>query len=516
MIKINTLSTSSGCYLFKDEKKNVIYIGKAKNIKKRVKTYFQKTDFDTKTQNLIKSIDTVEVIATDTEYEALILENTLVKQYQPKYNIQLKDAKTFAFIQLTEEDFARILLSRRKIGLGKFYGPFVSAQERDYILHFLRKTFSLRTCKKMPKKPCLRYHIHLCDAPCAGLISKAEYNKKIENVKLILSGKTKELLKKLDLEMEMSSEKLDFEKALVLRKQIAAIQHLSERQNMQRQKKYDEDILNYVIKDGKVYLMLFNIHKGTLVNKNEFIFDFYDEFLEEFIARYYSESKIPKEIVVPKAVSASIAEFLTHKKKRKVRITAPRHGEKKQLLNLVLKNIDISFFSDTLKVNELKSKLLLQETPIVIECFDISHLSGTSTVGSMVQFRNGKPDKNNYRRFKIRTVQGVDDFAAIAEVVKRRYTRLKNEDEELPNLIIIDGGKGQLSAALQELEKLELKIPIISIAKQFEEVYIPGASQPLCLSKKEKALHFIQEIRDEAHRFAIKYNRLLRKKELIA
>ena len=515
MIDVETLPNNPGCYLFKDDEDKILYIGKAKNIKKRVKSYFQKDILDPKTKNLVKNIDSVDIIVTDNEFEALILENNLVKKHQPKFNIDLKDAKSYAYIHLTEEDFPRILLARRKIGYGRFYGPFVSAQERDYILHFLRKTFALRTCKKMPKKTCLRYHIKLCDAPCIDRIPKEEYSRKIENIKLILSGKTNKLLKKLDSEMNNASEMLDFEKAIMIRSQITAITHLTERQNMQREKKYDEDIFNYRIKDDKVYLILFNIHKGTLVNKNEFVFDFHDEFLEEFIVRYYSESPIPKEVIIPKVVSDATSTFLSKEKKSKVTITVPKRGEKKQLLSLVLKNIEIAFFSDTKKVDELKKKLLLQETPRVIECFDISHISGTSTVGSMVQFRNGKPDKSNYRRFRIRTVEGIDDYAAIAEVVKRRYTRLKNMDEELPNLVIIDGGKGQLSSALEELERLELKIPIISIAKQFEEIYMPGASQPLCLAKKEKALQFIQEMRDEAHRFAIKYNRLLRKKELI-
>jgi len=516
MIDVETLPNNPGCYLFKDDEDKILYIGKAKNIKKRVKSYFQKDILDPKTKNLVKNIDSVDVIVTDNEFEALILENNLVKKHQPKFNIDLKDAKSFAYIQLTKEDFARVLLSRRKIGYGKFYGPFVSAQERDYILHFLRKTFTLRTCKKMPKKPCLRYHIKLCNAPCIDLISKEEYSRKIENIKLILSGKTNKLLKKLDKEMNSASEMLDFEKAIMIRNQITAITHLTERQNMQRTKKYDEDILNYRIKDGKVYLMLFNIHKGTLVNKNEFVFDFHDEFLEEFIVRYYSESTIPKEVIIPKVLSDATSTFLSKEKKSKVTITVPKRGEKKQLLSLVLKNIEIAFFSDTKKVDELKKKLLLQETPRVIECFDISHISGTSTVGSMVQFRNGKTDKSNYRRFKIRTVEGIDDYAAISEVVRRRYTRLKNEDETLPNLIVIDGGKGQLSSALEELEKLELKIPIISIAKKFEEIYIPGETQPVHLDKKDKALLFIREMRDESHRFAIKYNRLLRKKEMIA
>jgi len=435
---------------------------------------------DSKTQSLIRHVESVEYIATDNEVEAFILENTLVKKYQPKYNIDLKDAKSYAFIHLTDEEFPRVLLARGKTGKGKFYGPFVSAQELNYILHFLKKTFALRTCKKLPKKPCLRYHINLCDAPCAGFINHEDYNRKIDKVKLVLSGNEKKLKKQSQKEMKNHSKKSHFEKALKIRDEIIAIERLNERQNMQRQKKYNEDIINYKIKDEKVYLMIFNIYKGTLSNKNEYVFDYNDDFLEEFIIQYYSENPIPKEIIVSNKINESIASFLEIKKGKKVKITKPQKGEKKQLLDLVIKNIEIAFFADTDKVDALKTKLKLHETPV------------------------------------IRTVEGIDDFAAIAEVVKRRYTRLKNEDVEFPNLIVIDGGRGQLNFALQEIEKLNLKIPIISIAKQFEEIYIPGMIHPLRLAKTEKALKYIQEIRDEAHRFAIKYNRLLRKKELIS
>jgi excinuclease ABC subunit C len=368
----------------------------------------------------------------------------------------------------------------------------------------------------LQKKPCLRYHINLCEAPCIGNITKEKYLEKIKNIKLILSGHIDRLIKKLNNEMMIYSNKNDFENALKIRNQITAIEHLNERQKMQREKKYNEDIINYEIKDDKVYLMLFNIYKGILNNKSEFIFDFNTEFLEEFIVQYYSENVIPRELIVPKKINSAISKFLSEKKHSNVKIIKPEKGEKKQLLDLVKKNIEISFFSDIKKIEILKNKLNLQELPFIIECFDISHLSGTSTVGAMVQFRNGKPDKNNYRRFKIKTISGINDTSAIAELVKRRYTRLKFEELSYPDLIIIDGGKGQLNFAFQELNKLGLKIPIISIAKEFEEIYIPGKLQPLRLSSKDKALQFIQEIRNEAHRFAIKYNRILRKKEILS
>ncbi|MBN2600334.1 MAG: excinuclease ABC subunit C [Candidatus Thermoplasmatota archaeon] len=514
MFDITTLPANPGCYLFRDINKKIIYIGKAKNLRKRVLTYAKKNGLDPKTQSLVRSIDSVDYIVTDTEVEAFLLENTLIKKHQPKYNIDLKDAKTYAFIELTNEEFPRLLIARQKQGNGKYYGPFVSAQDRDHVLQVLNRTFSLRTCKKLPKKSCLRHHLKLCDAPCIGLISTEEYRKKIRHVQLILSGKSKELLKKLDKEMNKQSLLLNFENALVLRNQKTAIHHLQERQKMQRQQRYDEDIINYLLRDGMVYLMLFNVYKGTLSTKNEFIFGYTPDFLEEFIVQYYSENPVPTEVIVPQKLPDSLTIFLEQKRKKKVHIVVPKKALKKQLLDLVLKNIEISFFGDESKVEELQRHLNLQEAPQVIECFDISHLSGTSMVGSMVQFRNGKPDKTNYRRFRIRTVEGIDDVAAISEVVRRRYYRLQQDHAAFPHLIIIDGGVGQLHGAVLELEKLGLKIPIISIAKQFEEIYLPGHLQPLRLGKKEKALLFIREIRDEAHRFAIKYNQLLRKKEL--
>lgn len=516
MIDVCTLPEGPGCYIYSDSRGNVIYVGKAKNIRKRVSSYFQKNNHDAKTASLVEKIASVDFIATDSEIEALILENTLIKRYQPKYNINLKDAKTYAYIRLTEEKFPRLLIARKKSGRGTFYGPFVSAHERDYILWFLKKTFMIRTCKKMPKNPCLRHHIDLCNAPCAGLITREEYNENIDKIRMILSGSTKELVKEMEVEMKRASEEQRYEKALELRDQIEAIKRLSERQNMQRQKRYDEDILNYRIEDEKVYLMLFNIYKGTLESKNEFVFDYNSDFLDEFLIQYYSEHDVPSEVIVPQDLADSMKSFLEEKRGgKKVRITVPKRGEKRELMELVLKNIEVSFFAGSKKSTELGKRLRLEETPSVIECFDISHLSGTSTAGSMVQFRNGIPDKDNYRRFKIKTVEGIDDFGAIAEVVRRRYTRLKREDTELPNLVIIDGGRGQLNSAIREIKKLGLKIPVISIAKEYEEIYLPDSPTPLRLPRDDTALKFVREIRDEAHRFALKYNRQLRGKEMI-
>ncbi len=515
MMDLSSIPANPGCYLFKDKRNNVIYVGKAKNLKKRVNSYFQKADLDSKTQIMLDYVDSVDFIVTDNEVEALILENNLIKKNSPKYNINLKDSKRFAYIQLTDDDFPRILYARRPFGKGKFFGPFVSASARDDILWVLKRTFQLRTCKRMPKKACLRYHINLCLAPCINKVSKKRYGEVIEKVEMVLKGKTGELVGFISSEMKNASEREDFERALELRNQISAIKWLTQKQDMERLKRHNEDILNYVIKGGNVYLILFNIYKGILENKQEFEFNYNDDFLEEFIVQYYSENSVPKELILPQHTDDSLIAFLKEKRNGTVKLTVPQKGDKKRLIDLVQMNVELTFFGDTDKLVDLKNNLKLEDIPTVIECFDVSHLSGTSTVASMVQFRNARPDKSNYRRFKIRTVEGIDDFAAIGEVVKRRYMRLKKENLRMPDLIIIDGGMGQLNSALNQLSDLNLKIPVISIAKKFEEIYVPGLSFPISLDKKSKAQKLIQEIRDEAHRFALSYSKVLRKKEVI-
>ncbi|VVB78930.1 UvrABC system protein C [uncultured archaeon] len=517
MIDLSTIPSNPGCYLYKDNKGNIIYIGKAKDLKKRVSQYFNSQEKDPKTQAMISHIDSVDFIVTKNEVEALILENNLIKKNHPKYNIDLRDSKRYAYIRITSEPFPRLLIARKRDAGddSEYFGPFTSGEKRDYIMQTLIRTFKIRTCKKLPKRPCLRFHLKLCDAPCIKNISKEKYDEKIKFAKSILNGKTKEIEEQIKEEMKIESKKQNFEKAIELRNQIESLEYLKERQNMQRSKEYNEDIINYLVKDNKVYLLLFKIYKGTLENKEEFEFDYEEDFIEDFLTQYYSENSIPKEIILPHKVEDTIKIFLEKKANKKINIVVPEKGEKKELLDLVLKNIEIIFFENINKLIALKDKLNLETIPEVIECFDISHLSGTSQVGSMVQFRKGKPDKSNYRKFKIRTVDQIDDFASIKEIVYRRYYRIKKENSIPPDLIIIDGGKGQLSSAMQALQELNIKIPIISIAKEFEEIYLPGDSSPLRLERKDPALQIVQQIRDEAHRFAINYNRLLRKKDLL-
>ncbi|MDR2944517.1 MAG: excinuclease ABC subunit UvrC [Methanosarcinales archaeon] len=542
MIDLSVIPASSGCYIYRDNENEIIYIGKAKNLKKRVSSYFQKRDLDPKTRLLVKHIDSIDFIVTANEVEALILENTLIKKHSPKYNIDLKDSKSYAFIHISGDVFPRIGILRRATMQGKLYGPFVSAHDRDEILDVVKRTFKLRSCRNMPKRPCLRFHIGNCMAPCTGAVSAEVYKKAIDKADFVLRGNSEELAEKLRLEMEEYSKKQEFEIAKDLRDQIYSLEYLNNRQHVSRRIDHDEDVVNYIVRDDKIYIMVFNVVKGSLVGKEEFSFRYHQNFLEEFLVRYYSGHETPSEIILPDAseiqeeeaytsaedvvfetpalkregdnISRSLVDFLSQRHGKAVKITIPKRGDKKDLLLLAEKNIEIAFFSATSKVEELGKRLMLPDPPRVIECFDISHLSGTHTVASMVQFRDGKADKSNYRRFKIKTVEGIDDFASIAEVVSRRYTRLLEEDKTLPDLIVIDGGKGQLSSAVTVLKKLGVKTPVISLAEREEEIFIPGLSDPLPIKKNEKASLYLQEIRDEAHRFAITFNRRLREKAL--
>jgi excinuclease ABC subunit C len=516
MISLDALPHLPGCYLFKDGQGIVIYVGKALDLRKRVANYFQKQDHGPRTEALVAAVQGLEFIVTNTEVEALLLENTLIKKHLPRYNIKLKDSSRYAGIELTEEKFPRIRISRKgkAAGKGSFFGPFTSARERTFVYHILRKTFGLRTCKRLPKRACLRHHLGHCTGPCIGRIGEAEYQEQVKRASLALGGKTKELLLSLQREMADLSRRQEYERAMQLRDEIYALERLQERQQVEKSRRYDQDIISYQVDGSSVYLMLFKVYRGTLEGKEDYVFAQSDNFLEEFLVAYYSEHEPPEELILDEILEPSLVDFLTHLKGKKVRVTVPKQGEKKDLLELAKKNVEIGFFGDRQKLVALENALRLPRLPEVIECFDISHLAGTFSVGSMVQFRGGRPDKSNYRRFRIKGVSGIDDFASIAEVVRRRYTRLKEEEEDLPDLIVIDGGKGQLSAASEELQVLRLKVPIISLAKREEEIYVPGLDSPLDIRKDETASLYLQEIRDEAHRFAIAYNRLLRKKAI--
>lgn len=510
MAEYTHLPHTPGCYLFRDSDGTILYIGKARDIRKRVSSYFTKTDHDPKTSNLIRRIASIDYLVTNTEAEALILENNLVKKHQPKYNIDLKDAKRFAYIEMTKEEYPRIGIARKTDGDAVYFGPFVSAAERDAVLKVVKRVFTLRSCRKMPKRACLRYHLKSCSGPCTGAVSPAEYRKQAENAATLLKGRDKELLHSLREEMAVRSAEQEFEKALALRNQISAIERLTERQHVENVSRIDQDVIAYHRAGSTVYLMVFSFEMGRLSGKQEFVFDAGKDFLEEFLVRFYADRTPPREVILSEPAGDAITEYLSSLRGKAVTVTVPKAGDKRRQVELVATNIDHVFLRDTMKGACLRTELNLPQLPSVIECFDISHLSGTSTVGSMVQFKDGKPDKSNYRRFRIRSVEGIDDVAAIGEIVLRRYRRLAEEGSPLPDLIVIDGGKGQLSAACDALKSLSLAIPAIALAKKEEDVYLPGELLPLKLNGKGLALRYLQEIRDEAHRFAVTYHRLLR------
>ena len=514
-IDLEKIPHEPGCYLYKDASGRMIYVGKAKDLRKRVSSYFQKNDLDPKTECLVAIIASVDYIITANEKEALILENNLIKRHLPKYNIDLRDSKRYAYIMLTKEDFPRIVIARRKDDEGTYFGPFTSAEKRDAILRLANNLFQMRTCRKIPKKPCLRAHMDYCSAPCAGMITKEEYKQQVEDVKKMLSGRDEELLAELRARMSTAAKNKAYEQAKAFRDQIAGIEFLKEKQNMETDRKYDQDIINYLVDGDVVHLAVFNAERGILTNKDEFEFDYSREFLEEFILQYYDMGVIPREIIVPEEVGEALATYLSEKRGAPVKIIVPQKGEKKDLLDLVKKNVEKLYKEDELNLADLRDKLGLEKIPHIIECFDISHIQGADSVGSMIRFLDGKPDKSNYRRFKIKTIEGIDDPAMIAEVVRRRYLRLLEEKKELPDLIVIDGGRTQLSAAYKELRNLGLKTPVIGLAKRLEEIYFPGLAEPQCIDHKTSALKLLQRVRDEAHRFAVKYHRVLRKKRVI-
>ncbi|MBN2250825.1 MAG: excinuclease ABC subunit C [Candidatus Altiarchaeota archaeon] len=512
---IDAIPHKPGCYLFKDGGGGIIYVGKAKDLQKRIAAYYR-NGLDPKTESLKGNIRSVDYIITGNEKEALILENNLIKKHQPKYNIDLKDSRRYAYIMLTKEEFPRLLVARQKKGEGRFFGPFTSAHERDVLLRLAGNLFSLRTCRRPPKRPCIRHEMGYCSAPCTGTVPPEEYKRQVADAVKLLSGRDAELLSDLEKRMEKASDKKDYETAKTLRDRIRAVRSLGEKQNVETGRNFNQDIVNYLVKDSMVHLAVYSAKKGVLSEKDEFEFPYTEDFLEEFITRYYEKRKDPpREIILPERLSDAVEEYLSEKRSSKIKLTVPKKGGKKDLLDLVKKNVERYFIENELSVLDLKEKLGLERTPKAIECFDISHLSGTDSAGSMIRFLDGKPDKTNYRRFRIKTVEGTDDPAMIAEIVRRRYSRILNERRELPDLVVVDGGATQVSAARKELEKLGLAVPVIGLAKKREDVYVPDLKEPVGLDRKSRALKLLQNLRDEAHRFGLKYHKVLRKKRII-
>lgn len=505
------LPSNPGVYLFKDDLGNVIYVGKSKNLKKRVKSYFQK-DQSYKNSFLVKKIKSIDYFIVDNEVEALLLENRLIKKYQPKYNILLKDSKTYAYITLTKEDYPRVYSARKSTKKDYFFGPYTNSNARKQVVYLVNSLFKLRTCRKMPKRACLQYHINLCTAPCINNVTKKEYLEQVKQAHEFLRGNTKPIVEKLKKEMMQASKKQKFEVALEKRNYLQAIEVLNEKQKVDQIKDYNQHVISMYKKGNKATIIVFAIEKGVLSNKNLFNFDYNENLLEEFIPLYYIDRTVPREIIVEKKISYLIIKGLEKLRGGIVKITIPKKGDKLKLLELAKKNAKIQ--SENTILIKIKDKLNLAQIPIIVECFDISNLGDKHIVGAMTQWVGGFENKKEHRKYLIRGQDYQNDFLAMQQVVYRRYKYLKFEKLELPDLILIDGGKGQLNAALKSLKILGLNIPIISIAKQDEEIYVPWKNNPINLDNNSDIMLLLRKMRDSVHRFVLAYNRKRRSMEI--
>ena len=544
---IKLVPDQPGCYLYYDKEGEIIYVGKAKNLKRRVYSYFHKQHDSVKTTVLVSQIEKLEYIITDSEVEALILESHLIKKHKPRYNVLLKDDKKYPYFLITDEDFPRIQVVRKKNlnpDKGRFYGPYTDVGAMYATLDFLKKLFPLKQCKtpKFSNRPC--YHIGKCLAPCQGKVTPEEYQKLIHQVELFLSGKQTELLKQIQEQMQKYADSEQFEKAAKMRDSYLDLQKTLERQKVVYENtKLNEDIIAVLYEDGILAIVIMMIREGRLIDKKDFTY-FVDnidktEYFETFFRDYYTGLKLgfPDKIVskeLEEIGDKSLYEdWLKIISGKKVTINYAKTGKYRELAELAIKNAGNLLETAKLKkmaqirddFNEVGSylaeKLHLSNFPNRIECYDISHIQGTNTVASMVVFQNGLPKKTAYRKFKVRSTEGKpDDFLSMKEVLSRRLARLGEPKWEKPDLIIIDGGKGQLSSVMQIVEGLGIKvgkdgIDFVSLAKREEEVFLPHQSESILLPRDSNALYLIQRIRDEAHRFAITFHRERRSKSAV-
>ena len=526
----NQYPEKPGVYLFKNERETVIYVGKAKSLKHRIKSYFASTH-DIKTRFLMDKAAHIEIITTTNEYEALLLENNLIKRYKPRYNINLKDGKTYPVIRATNERFPRVFRTRRIVLNGSaYFGPFPKANQIDVYLDLVNRLFPLRKCKGRMRKrsnPCLNYHIGRCSAPCCGLIDEQTYATRVGNVRKLLSGKTEELLRELRETMKTASQELAFEKAAHVRDQIAAVVSLSEDQNVVDLRGEESDYIGLATRGDIYAFSVFQLRAGKLIGRELFRTETYaqeDEALVQFITQYYSKGgNPPRTVFLSSEVPCEpLVAFFRDALKRTVTIRFPKRGKHLKIVTMAVQNAQEDMDRRTAGrqkltvLSELERALELPSIPKRIEGFDIAHLSGTDTVASMVYFADGLPRTSAYRHYRIRTLSGrIDDFEAIREVVRRRYSRALREDLGLPDLILIDGGKGQVSAVLSALGELgTFGLPVVGLAKREEEVFVPDRTDPIVLEEDSDALRMLQSVRDEAHRFATSYHKKLRAKRL--
>ena len=510
--KSQEIPISPGVYLYRDENNEILYIGKAKSLRSRVKSYFLNKDQPAKTRQLVLHIRSIDWIVVNTEVEALLLENKLVKQHTPKYNIDLKDAKTFAYIALTREAFPRLLMSRKVSRNLESFGPYTEGFTRQDLQRLVVRVFKLRTCKKMPKRECLNYHIHMCTAPCIGAATPEQYETQVAQARSFLNGNYEQTIENLKIQMQYASAEQKYETALELRNQIASIRLLTEHQIVDNERRFDQDILAFKQVGEKMQVVQMGVRKGVLLGKKEFTVDLQPQIEQEFLKAFYATNQIPREILLNKPCwqepeeKKALEEFLSTKRLAPVSLTIPRRADKLALVRLAEKNLESTLEVDSALV-DLQNDLNLSVLPRIIECFDISNLGTEHVVSGMVSFKDAKPDKKNYRKFKIKTFKGQDDFAAVNEVVTRRYKRLTEEKGQLPDLVLIDGGPGQVSAAKAALQNFGLQIPLIGLAKEHEEIYLPEETVPRNFDKNSRMMLLLRKIRDSAHDFSVGYNR---------
>jgi excinuclease ABC subunit C len=540
--QLKGLPAKPGVYLFRDAKSAVLYVGKAKSLRARVRSYFRGGDSRLGLDRLIERVEQIEVIVTSTEVEAFHLEQNLIKRYRPTFNVRLRDDKSYPYIAVTVEDeYPRVMFTRERHRRGvTYFGPYASAKKVRETLDVLNRVFPYRPCEgPQPGRhsgiPCLDYHIDRCLAPCVGYVTKEDYRAIVERVIEFLSGETRPVLRELEEKMRAAAERQEFEEAARYRNRLTAVRHLAERQAADKRAIGTVDVIGIAARSRTAAVQVFPLRGGRLVDRHTFYLENeagedVPQLLESFCLEYYGGApSVPPLIVVPPDVGPTdaLAGFLSDLRGSHVEVRPARRGEKRRLQELASQNAELALESDAANrerkrlrrieaLEELRECLNLESLPIRIECFDISNIQGESPVGSMVVFQDALPKKAHYRKFGIRDVQGPDDFAMMAEVISRRFARARDVTAErydesfaaVPNLVVVDGGKGQLSAALAAIQAYDLpRVAVIALAKREEEVFVPGRSQPITLSRDSAGLQLLQRIRDEAHRFALGFHR---------
>jgi excinuclease ABC subunit C len=548
--RLASIPARPGVYLMKGEADEVLYVGKAVNLRNRLRSYFQSSaTHSPRVLRLVDNAADLDFFVTDSELEALILECNLIKRHRPHYNVRLKDDKRYPYIKITwQEDFPRVNVVRRMLADGaRYFGPYTSSAAMRQTLALLRRIFPYLTCKRKitgsDERSCLYHHIGRCLAPCIGAVSKDDYRDMMQQVCLFLEGKGEEVLASLRQRMETAAENMEFERAANLRDQIDAVERVIERQRVVSASLVDQDAIAIAREDGEVCTQVFFVRSGKLVGHEYFLMEGggdveEPEILSSFLKQFYNHAAhVPPEILLPAEIEENqvIERWLTERRGGKVSLRVPRRGQKRKLLEMVEENAretlshllareQIERTRALSGLNDLQTQLGLHGPPLRIEAYDISNLQGVAATGSMVVFAAGAPAKSEYRRFKIRAAQGPDDYAMMQQVLRRRFRRAAAEEREtqgswaqIPDLIVVDGGKGQLNAALEVLAEQGLEgVPIIGLAKAREEIFTPAESEPVVLPRDSEALHLLQRLRDEAHRFAIVYHKAVRRSQSLS